>query len=635
MIKLILGILMNNSDNKFTYKLTVAQLNLIKSRHYSHKLYFAIMLKFYEKNHRFFDDYVEVSFKLVSKLAIQLGVSNKSWKVNIAPRTLERFRAEIRMHFDANNFTKINESLIKKWLIEEVFPTSDLNDLHLIDDTMIYMHKQKMESISNKYLQRIINSAKQQYEDNLFISLCDKLDSTTKAYLDGLLLNKDKHQSYFSFMKHWPRGLSLESILEEVAKLQFLELLQLPLPLALNNISSKQLRIYYKNISTKFPVAIKSIPEQNRYAYLVIFAFLRKQQIIDNMIELLMRLTHKMVTRGENKLKNELIKVTSIKNGCSNKNLLHKLATTILDNKEEVIKNAIFPVVSEKLLEDIKNNYGSSSYQFMVHEKSRNSYLHHYKRMLAPILELLTFNSNNTSYKPIIEALAIIQDNLSGRNIYLPNDIRIPIDGVISHNHIDLVIEETTDGDRVKRIDYEICVLRNLRDKLRSKEVWVDGAFHYRDPEKDLPQDFDKNKDRYCELLNQPKDAKTFIKQLKLLLKQHLEHFNGNLPKNKLVTILQKPLGHIKLTPLKEQTPPPQLEQIKQEVFARWSSTSLLDILKETNRFTNLIKDFIPSGEKEGINSQILIKRILLAILGYGTNTGLKSISVGNNRPLA
>jgi hypothetical protein len=52
-------------------------------------------------------------------------------------------------------------------------------------------------------------------------------------------------------------------------------------------------------------------------------------------------------------------------------------------------------------------------------------------------------------------------------------------------------IEEAPDGsERVNRINYEICVLQSLRERLRSKEVWVAGAERYRNPDEDLPTDF-------------------------------------------------------------------------------------------------------------------------------------------------
>ena len=46
--------------------------------------------------------------------------------------------------------------------------------------------------------------------------------------------------------------------------------------------------------------------------------------------------------------------------------------------------------------------------------------------------------------------------------------------------------------------------------------------------------------------------------------------------------------------------------------------------------FVDFIRDFVPSGPKEGLSQSDIRKRLLLAILGYGTNTGLKSMSIGN-----
>lgn|GEM_PF-3705110 len=42
----------------------------------------------------------------------------------------------------------------------------------------------------------------------------------------------------------------------------------------------------------------------------------------------------------------------------------------------------------------------------------------------------------------------------------------------------------------VNRISYEPCVLTQLRECIRSKEVWVVGGDRYRNPDDDLPKDF-------------------------------------------------------------------------------------------------------------------------------------------------
>ena len=59
----------------------------------------------------------------------------------------------------------------------------------------------------------------------------------------------------------------------------------------------------------------------------------------------------------------------------------------------------------------------------------------------------------------------------------------------------DLVHEKDKHGEwRINRINYELCVLEALRDALRCRELWVVGADKYRNPEDDLPKDFEENK---------------------------------------------------------------------------------------------------------------------------------------------
>jgi hypothetical protein len=48
---------------------------------------------------------------------------------------------------------------------------------------------------------------------------------------------------------------------------------------------------------------------------------------------------------------------------------------------------------------------------------------------------------------------------------------------------------------RVERIPYELCVLIALRDALRRREVFVQGAGRWKDPDDDLPGDFEDNRE--------------------------------------------------------------------------------------------------------------------------------------------
>ncbi len=75
------------------------------------------------------------------------------------------------------------------------------------------------------------------------------------------------------------------------------------------------------------------------------------------------------------------------------------------------------------------------------------------------------------------------------------------------------LLEKDSDGhERINRINYEISVLKALRERLCCKEIWVVGASRYRNPDDDLPTDFEQHRQVYYQALTLPEDVETFIK---------------------------------------------------------------------------------------------------------------------------
>ncbi|WP_248966246.1 hypothetical protein [Sphaerisporangium perillae] len=68
------------------------------------------------------------------------------------------------------------------------------------------------------------------------------------------------------------------------------------------------------------------------------------------------------------------------------------------------------------------------------------------------------------------------------------------------------------DGDGViERVSYELCVLVAVKNALRRREIYVGGAARWRNPEEDLPADFEDNRVVHYENLRQPLDVAEFI----------------------------------------------------------------------------------------------------------------------------
>ncbi len=102
-----------------------------------------------------------------------------------------------------------------------------------------------------------------------------------------------------------------------------------------------------------------------------------------------------------------------------------------------------------------------------------------------------------------------------------------------------LILETGKDGSvKVNRINYELGVLQALRDGLRCKEIFVVGANRYRNPEEDLPADFNEQREVYYQALSQTLDASEFIASLQGRMQEALASLDRGIPKNSSVKLL-------------------------------------------------------------------------------------------------
>ena len=120
------------------------------------------------------------------------------------------------------------------------------------------------------------------------------------------------------------------------------------------------------------------------------------------------------------------------------------------------------------------------------------------------------------------------------------------MDSVVPAGWRELVIE--ADGRGHKRITRS--VLQRLREKVRWKEIWVVGADRYRNPDDDLPADFETERAAYYAALRLPSDADVFIEELQRELRDGLALLDRGLPTTPHGKILRKNHSWIQLSPL-------------------------------------------------------------------------------------
>jgi hypothetical protein len=200
----------------------------------------------------------------------------------------------------------------------------------------------------------------------------------------------------------------------------------------------------------------------------------------------------------------------------------------------------------------------------------RGSYRSHYRRMLPVVLGALTFRSNNQEHRPVLDALALVRRHLDSKLRCYPPAEPVPLDGVVPIAWRDAVIERDAQGrTRINRITYEICALQALREQLRCKEIWVEGADRYRNPDEDLPADFETRRDEHYAALGLPRDADAFIARVRTEMAAALAILDSGLAANLSVRILKRGGGRIALTSLDKQEDPVGLAALKTEIGRR------------------------------------------------------------------
>jgi hypothetical protein len=376
------------------------------------------------------------------------------------------------------------------------------------------------------------------------------------------------------------------------------------------------------------PSTLRAHPEAIRLTLLAALCWCRLQEVTDELVTLLIALVHRMGARAERRVERQYI--DDLKRVAGKTALLYKVAEVAVARPDDTVRDAIYPVVSEKTLRELVKEYKASGprYRAHVYTTMQVSYRSHYRRMLPKLLEALTFRSNNETYRPMIQALALIRAYVSSGLQCYPMEEAIPLEGVIRPMWRDFVVEHDADGaTRIHRLHYELGALQTLRDGLRSKEIWVEGARRFGNPEEDLPADFEAARETYYAALKQPVTADAFVEGVRTQLHAALERLATTMPHNKGVKLLTKQGGWIQVSPFAQLPEPPNLARLKIELATRWPMTGLLDILKETALRTHFTDAFTSIATREALAPDTLQKRLLLGLYALGTNTGLKRLA--------
>lgn len=629
----------NGFGHEGYWLLTPVDEALIAAKSHVNRLGFAILLLFFRDRGKFPKILSEINVNWVKELATRFNLEDVlDYATIINGRTAERYRAEIRRRFGFREATVNDADMLIGWLRDHAVADAFGDFEKLVAIFELRCRELAIELPTADRIERIIRASINAYDEKFYSHIYACLSPITYNKLDNLLrsnneaIGQDTEEQANSsaiilHLRNSPGRPNLASILDELAKLELVKKIDLPKDL-FEQVSTHQLERYRRQVDVEAPFELRRHPNPMRMTLLAAFVHLRGRSLTDGLVDLLIETIHHIGARAERKVERELL--DDLKRVTGKNNLLFELADAALGKPDGIVRDVVFPVVQEETLRNLVKEWKATgpTYRTTLRTVIRNSYKGHYRRMVPKLLKILDFRSNNDHHRPVIQALDLIKRYAETQLQIFPAKEDVPIDGVVRGLWREAVVEKDTDGHlRINRITYEVAVLEALRSKLRCKEIWVVGANRYRNPDEDLPADFEENYSAYYQALNLPIEPDNFIAELQTEMRQALTKLDVGLPKNPKVKLSKKGGGWITLTPLDAQPNPPNLIALKAELTAKWPMTSLLDIIKEADLrlgFTDVLKS--PTSH-EMMNRKILQPRLLLCLHGLGTNAGLQRMA--------
>lgn len=494
-------------------------------------------------------------------------------------------------------------------------------------------------------VERMVATARNSAETAIFERLETIIDEILAQGLDGLLIApQPSHPTPLAWLRQSATSNTPKSILgglQKLSQLQQWEVGNWNLSTINPNRRKQLAQIGFRSTAQ----ALSRMNKIRRYPILLAFLSQLYEEVLDELVEIFDRLLATIASRTERQLvqiKQEIAMMAGDKI-----KLLQDLVSILIDPtiSDDELRPAIHQVFPEAKLhttfiecEKINEPLGED---FFTLVGKKYNYL---RQFIPAFLHILPLDGNAET-KGLRDAIEILREMNENGKRTLPKDA--PVDFVNSEWR-DYVFDSK--GKIVKKY-YELCVMFELRQKLRSGDMWVEGSRRYARLESYLipAEDWEKVRPTVCDLLNLPSDGMKLLKlrqaelqerylQFDLFFDELIQTQRKKPKKNKELKDLVKdfdPTAHLKpkiqirmendrliVTKLPGEETSPSSEALKEEITNRLPEIELTDLLIEVDSWTRFSRFFEhPNGNEP--RSPNALQHCYASLLAQACNFGL------------
>ena len=451
----------------------------------------------------------------------------------------------------------------------------------------------------------------------IYETLTGPLQKDHRLAMDRLLANRENGRTSLLFwLRQPPRAAKPKHILIHIERLKTIQELKLPDGLE-RTVHQNWLRKLAREGWQMTAQHLGDLEGNRRYATVVAVVLDTRATLIDEIIDLHDRILGTLFSRAKRQHAEQFQQSGHSIN--EKLRLFTRIGNALLAAKETggdafTAIEAILPWEAfRESVSDTQKLTRSETFDYLPLIGDGFSQLRRYTPSFLEVLELRAA----PSAQEILKAIGVLKTMNEHQSRKVPEDA--PVSFVRKRWE---ALVRTPDG--IDRRFYELCVLSELRNALRSGDAWVAGSRQFKDFEEYLlpRQRFVEQRERQELGLAVDNDCERFLTARLALLEREMAAVEKLAAENELPDAVITSTG-LKVTPL-DKAVPETADALMRQVYLPMPHLKITELLLEVDRWTDFTRHFTHlKGGEPATNKRLL----LTAILADAINLGLTKMA--------
>ena len=560
--------------------------------------------------------------RLLDFVASQVGVPPDMIDAYLAhERGRQRHAAECKDHLGLRPFGKLVATELTELLLPEAIENDRL--LHLAELVMQACRQRRVVVPPPDALEKLCAGLRQQARHEVHRRLAHGLSVEQRRKLDALTHRReDTGQGWLTWLRQIPQAAKPAAMLGVIARLDHLRAIGIE-PSRGHVVHQARLGHLTREASRTTVQHVAGFERCRRHATLVAVGLDLSASLTDQSMDLFDRLIGAMFRNTENRQARSFrADARAINDKVRLYARIGKVLIAAHDNKRDAFGAITTVIPWERFRTTVAEAEALARPEDFDVLQNIGQHFNGVRRWSPAFLDAFAFESV-PACASLMRAITVLRDaNHAGRA--LPKTAPT---GFVRQRWAPYVLP----GGSIDRRHYELCVLSELRDRLRAGDVWVTGSRHYHSFEERLisKETLAEMEQSGTLLIAADTDFERFIEGRRVLLEERLRMIDTR-AKGGLLPDVTLDRGVLKIAPLEKSTPP-EAEALVARLYGMLPRVRVTDLLAEVASWTQFPDCFthLRSGETPA-DPRILMAALLADGLNLGLTRMAEACSVGS-----